>query len=210
MQQLMDFLPLLAFFIAYKLADIYIATGVLIIASLLQIFCDKIFFGGFKKTHIILFLVLLGFGSLTIVFKDPIFLKWKVTVVELIMAAAFFISQYLKKPLVGLAFKSLNLPIEVLNRVNMSWAIFSLIIAILNIIIAFGLPIYMEDQERALNIWVDFKVWGIMALSIILVVINGKMIYPYMPKDALNSEGTEEQGKEISTEKDSDKSSRNV
>lgn len=190
MQLLMDFLPLLAFFVAFKLSDIFIATGVLIVASVLQIICDRLFFGGFKKMHIAVFAVLLLFGLLTIIFRDPLFLKWKVTVAELLMAAAFFISHYLKRPLIGFAFKSMNLPAKILYRINLTWGFFSLLIAFLNIAVAFGLPHIMEDQELALQLWVDFKVWGILILSVILVVINCLMMYPYLPKEEGISEGS--------------------
>ncbi len=211
MQQLLDFLPLLAFFIAFKAADIYVATLVLIIASAIQIVCDKIFFGSFKKTHIIVFVILVCFGVLTIVFRDPVFLKWKVTVVELMMAVAFFVSQYLKRPLVGLAFKSMHLPMDVLCRVNLSWGIFSIIIALLNIAVAFGLPEIMEDQERALEIWVDFKVWGIMLLSIILVIINCKMLYPYMQKNDGEQDSTDVRSKlMVEKHEEEDKISRRL
>lgn len=186
MEQLIDFLPLLAFFITYKLADIYVATGVLIAASLVQVLVTRVVTGRFKKFQLYLFPVLLIMGTLTIAFHDAAFLKWKVTVAELILAAAFFISGAIGKPLIGLMFtkmmKVVTIPPAVIGRINTQWGLFSVFIAILNLLVAFGLPLYM-DEEVALNYWVNFKVWGVLVLSLGLTLFTMIQVLPYMPEE---------------------------
>lgn len=180
MQQLLGFISLIVFFICFKFYDIYIATYALIGCSFLQIIADKVFFGGFKKYNIYMFLILTVFGSLTIVMHDPNFLKWKLTIVELAMATILLVSQFVfKKPLVGYLFKNLNVPSELIKKINIIASCFFIFIAILNLIIAFGLPLVMEE-EKALNYWVNFKVWGVMILSFGLMIVIGKYVYPYI------------------------------
>jgi intracellular septation protein len=202
MEQIIDFLPVLAFFIAYKLSNIFTATGVLIGASMLQVLVTRLITGKFKKLQIYLFLVLLLMGSLTILFHNADFLKWKVTVIELILAAAFFISQKMGRPLVGLLFKNISVPLKIINKINMQWCVFSIFIAILNLLVAFGLPMYMEDQEAALNYWVNFKVWGVLLLSIVISITTVMQLIPYMPTDG----SSQKTGTNTDSETDSDKS----
>jgi intracellular septation protein len=209
MEQIIDFLPVLAFFIAYKFSDIFVATGVLIGASMLQVLITRAVTGKFKKLQLYLFLILLLMGSLTILFHNPDFLKWKVTVIELILAAAFFISQRMGRPLVGLLFKNLNVPLKIINKVNMQWCLFSVFIALLNLAVAFGLPAYMEDQKAAMDCWVNFKVWGVLLLSIALSAVTVVQLFPYMPtepgKEGTRNSNNENDGKkEISKQKDGD------
>lgn len=183
MEQIIDFLPVFAFFIAYKFSDIFVATGVLIGASLLQVLITRMVTGKFKKLQMYLFLILLVMGGMTILFHNADFLKWKVTIIELVLAAAFFISQRMGRPLVGLLFKNLNVPLKVINKVNMQWCLFSVFIALLNLVIAFGLPLYMEDQKAAMDCWVNFKVWGVLLLSIGLSTVTVVELFPYMPTE---------------------------
>ena len=91
---------------------------------ILQIAFDRLVLGKFNKMHNWLFLILLLFGSLTIAFQDPVFLKWKVTITQSILGTVLLVSQYVyKKPLIGMLFKNLNIeiPQKVVNRANLAW-----------------------------------------------------------------------------------------
>ena len=184
-EQLFDFFPTLLFLIAFKCYDLYIATEVLIVASLIQIFSYRLLRGKFKKLHIVFFLILLFFGGLTIVLKDPIYLKWKVTITNTIFGLVLLISQYVyKKPLVNFALKQINidLPPKTINKANLVWALFFFFVAILNLFVAFGLPEIMQDQEKALDYWVYFKVWGGAILSIIPIILTLIILSPELDK----------------------------
>ncbi|MCR4553648.1 MAG: septation protein IspZ [Succinivibrionaceae bacterium] len=188
MKQILDVLPAIIFFVFFKIYDIYIATASLIVASVIQIAVDRFVFGKFNKLHNWMFVILLFFGSLTIFLKDPIFLKWKVTLSQSILGTVLLISQYVyKKPLIGFIFKNVkvNLPDAVIGKINLLWAGFFFFIAVLNLFVAFGLPAMMTDQELALEYWVNFKVWGIMALSFIIVIITGYIMTPYIKAEDL-------------------------
>ena len=98
MQLLIDFLPVVLFFIAYKLAGIYVATGVLIVGVLAQ---TAISWFRHKKVSPMLLtsaILVLVFGGLTLLVHDAAFIKWKPTIVNWLFAAAFLATQFIKGP----------------------------------------------------------------------------------------------------------------
>ncbi|MCB1770220.1 MAG: septation protein IspZ, partial [Candidatus Competibacteraceae bacterium] len=82
MKLLFDFLPILLFFIAYKMADIYVATGVLIVVTLAQ--TGWIWWRQHRVEKLLLITagLVLALGGATLLLKDPMFVKWKPTVVN--------------------------------------------------------------------------------------------------------------------------------
>ena len=101
MKFLFDFFPILLFFVAYKLYDIYVATAVAIVAAAVQTAAFWIRHRRFEKMHLVTFGLLLVFGGLTIALHDPVFIKWKPTVINWLFAAVFMGSHWIgAKPLV--------------------------------------------------------------------------------------------------------------
>ena len=96
---LYDFLPIIIFFGTYKLTDndIYAATTAAIIATLIHSAIQWIMHKKLEKQHIINLVVILLFGSLTLIFHDDTFIKWKVTVINWIFALILFGSQFIGK-----------------------------------------------------------------------------------------------------------------
>ncbi|WP_016599491.1 inner membrane-spanning protein YciB, partial [Yersinia pestis] len=109
-----------------------------------------------------------------------LFIKWKVTVLYVLFALALLVSQWvMKKPLIQrMLGKELTLPDKVWSTLNLSWAIFFLVCGLLNIYVAFWLP---QD------IWVNFKVFGLTALTLIFTLISGVYIYRHMPEEQKKS-----------------------
>ena len=176
MKPLFDFLPLLAFFTAYKLHDIYVATAVLIAATLVQIIATKLIWKKVEKTHIITLVMVLFFGTLTLVLHDDAFIKWKVTAIYGAMAVALFAGQLIfKKPLLkSMLGKDLELPDPVYYQLGYAWAFFFAGCGVLNIYVAFNMP-----QET----WVNFKVFGLTALTLLFALTQGLYIWRHLPKE---------------------------
>ncbi|MBD1391303.1 septation protein A [Neiella sp. HB171785] len=176
MKQLFDFLPLLAFFIAYKMHDIYTATGVLIVATIVQIAAAKWIWNQVEKIHWITLVMVTVFGSMTLFFHDDAFIKWKVTAIYGAMAAALLIGQwFFNKPLIKAMLGSeLQLPHDVFVKLGYAWAVFFLFCAALNVYVAFSLP---------LETWVNFKVFGLTVMTLVFAVAQGFYIWRYLPKE---------------------------
>lgn len=176
MKQFLDFLPLIVFFAFYKLYDIYVASGALIVATALALVFTWLKYRKVEKMTLITFAMVAVFGTLTLVFHNDLFIKWKVTAIYTLFALALLISQLiLKKPLIQrMLGKELTLPDKVWNNLNFAWALFFLACGLANIYVAFWLP---------QSVWVNFKVFGLTALTLVFTLLSGVYIYRHMPEE---------------------------
>ncbi|MCE9686859.1 septation protein A [Shewanella sp. AS16] len=164
MKQLLDFLPLVIFFAVYKMFDIYVASGALIGATALQLLATYLIYKKLEKMHLITFAMVAVFGSLTLAFHDDTFIKWKVTLVYALFAIALGVSQLLGKPILkGMLGQELKVADTIWARVTWYWVGFFISCGLVNLYVAFSLA-----QET----WVNFKVFGLTALTLLNTVIT--------------------------------------
>jgi intracellular septation protein len=173
MKQFLDFIPLTIFFVFYKLYDIYLASGALIAATALVLVFAWVKYRKVEKMALITFLMVLVFGTITLVFHNDLFIKWKVTVIYGLFALVLLNSQLVhKKTFVQrMLGKELTLPDKVWSNLNLAWAVFFLVCGSANIYVAFWLP---------QSTWVNFKVFGLTALTLVFTLISGIYIYWHM------------------------------
>ncbi|MBI2379864.1 MAG: septation protein A [Gammaproteobacteria bacterium] len=175
MKLLIDFLPLLAFFLSYKLTDIYTATAVLMVASALQVAYLWFSQRKLETMPVVVLGFALVFGTLTLVLRDEAFLKWKVTLVEWLLAGIFLLGplfgKFMLKELLG---KEIQLPDRVWNRINLAWGLSFLILGTANIYF-----IYNMSTEA----WVSFKVWGLTGANLLMVIASGFYMAKHMPEE---------------------------
>lgn len=176
MKQLLDFLPLVVFFVFYKLYDIFVASGALIVATALALVASWLLYRKLEKMTIVTFVLVAVFGTLTLVFHNDEFIKWKVTVIYTLFAAALLYSQFwMKQTLIqSMLGKELTLPQAAWRRLNVAWAIFFFACGLANIYVAFWLP---QD------FWVNFKVFGLTGLTLLFTLLSGVYIYRLMPQE---------------------------
>ncbi len=170
-----DFLPLILFFVALKLGDIYIATKVAMAATVLQIIWLKVKRQKIEASHWLNLIVIVLFGGLTIYLQDDNFIKWKPTVLywifALIIAGALLISNNnLIKRLMG---TQITLPEPVWTKLAYSWSAFFALMGILNLFVAFS-GYFTIDQ------WATFKVFGLTVLLIAFVIGQSLVLAKYM------------------------------
>jgi len=92
MKLLLDFFPILLFFGAFKLADIYVATGVLMAATVVQMAITYAIERRLQTMQKATLVLILLFGSLTLLLHDERFIKWKPTVLYGAMAIALAVA----------------------------------------------------------------------------------------------------------------------
>ncbi|AVH30673.1 septation protein A [Vibrio fluvialis] len=179
MKQLLDFIPLIIFFALFKFYDIYAATGALIAATAVQVAVTYFMFKKVEKMQLITFVLVAVFGGMTIFLHDDNFIKWKVTIVYVIFALGLTISHMMGKSAIkGMLGKEITLPETVWAKVNWAWVGFFSVCAVLNIYIAYQLP---------LDVWVNFKVFGLLAATFAYTLLTGIYIYKHLPKEQKNS-----------------------
>lgn len=169
MQFLFDLLPVIAFFVAYKAAGIYVATAVLIVGVLAQTAVSWIRHrkvSGMLLTSAILVLI---FGGITLLVHDATFIKWKPTIVNWLFAAAFFGSEFLHGPSIIQRMLGANVVLDAANwrRLNLMWVAFFVFAGALNLYVA-----YRYDEA----IWVNFKLFGLMGLTLVFALLQGVWI----------------------------------
>ena len=176
MKQFFEFIPLIIFFVIYKMVDIYAATAALMISMGLMLAYNYFKNRKVEKMQLITFVMVLVFGGLTLVLHDDTFIKWKVTVVYALFSIALLVSQfYIKKPIIKqMLGKELTLPEKIWNNLNTAWALFFAVLGALNIYVAFNLP-----QE----VWVNFKVFGLLGATLVFTILSGVYLYKYIPKE---------------------------
>ncbi|MCL1075022.1 septation protein A [Shewanella dokdonensis] len=175
MKQLLDFLPLIIFFAVYKLYDIYVASGVLVAATALQLIMTYAIYRKLEKLHIITFVVVAIFGSLTLFLHDDVFIKWKVTIVYALMALALVVSQWLKRPVLkSMLGNELKVADHIWTRVTWYWAIFFVLCSLANIYVAFHL-----SQAT----WVNFKVFGLTAVTLLNTIVTVLYLFKHIPEE---------------------------
>ena len=176
MKLALDFFPILLFFIAYKFAGIYVATAVAIGGAILQILYAKLVLKRIDPMLWISFAIVAIFGTLTLVLHNPVFIKWKPTVlywfmgIGLTLSALVFRRNLIRK-LVG---AQLVLPDIIWARLNLAWAAFFMLMGLLNLLIAFN---FSE------SIWVNFKLFGGMGLMILFTIAQSVFLLPYLKED---------------------------
>ena len=176
MKQFFDFIHRMVFFAVYKFYDIYTATAALMVVTVLQIAITWFTLRKLEKMHLITLGMVLVFGGFTLFFHDDAFIKWKVTVINLLFSAALLVSQFvLKKPLIKqMLGKEMQLPDAIWSRVNLAWAGFFAVAAATNTYIAFRLP-----QE----VWVNFKVFGLLGMTLLFTVATVFYLYRHLPAE---------------------------
>ncbi len=167
MNQLLEWSPLIVFFVVYKLAGIYWATAALMLACVLQLVIHRLTTGKFKTMHIVTVAVVLVLGSATLLLHDRRFIQWKPTVLLGLAAAAFLGSMFLgKRPLARRMLEAaFPEPIQVSSRawllINALWVVWLALLAAANIYVAWN---FTE------NSWVNFKLFGLpLALFVFMV-----------------------------------------
>ncbi len=172
MKILIDFFPILLFFVAYKMADIYVATGVLMAATVVQTALMYAIDRKVTTMQKITLGMILAFGALTLYLQDERFIKWKPTVLYLAIALALTITvAVFKKSFLKLMLSAqLDLPDRVWMRLNIAWIIYCVLMAVVNGYVA----AYFSTEA-----WVDFKLWGYV-FPLAFLVGQGFYISPHL------------------------------
>lgn len=172
--RILEFLPVIAFFVTYKTSsDLVLATVVVVSSCLIVAILEYLITREVSRIQIFTIVMVLLFGVPTILFHDPSIIKWKVTVSNLVLSLAIFVFQYLlrKNPFSYLLGREIQLPDDAWKFFGSGCMYFFLFGAVLNVILAFFLPdIFGISAKEAENIWVYYKSFGNGFLNVVFVL----------------------------------------
>ena len=134
MKLLLDFGPIVLFFIVYKYYGLYAAIYAMIASTFVQIMYSRVTTGKFVTSQVLTFALLVVFGGISIILRDPAFVMWKVSVLYVIFAAVLIGSNYIgsKTLLERMMGKELQLPRNTWVNLTWFWSLGFIIIAIIN------------------------------------------------------------------------------
>ncbi len=173
MKFLFDLFPVLLFFVAFKVADIYVATGVAIAATIAQVAWLKVKGRKVDPMLWISLAIIVVFGGATLAFHDETFIQWKPTVLYWLFAAvlaggALLFRRNLIRMLLG---DKLEMPEAAWSRLNWSWVGFFAVMGLANLYVAYN---FSTDA------WVNFKLFGGMGLMFLFVLAQGAFLAKYV------------------------------
>ena len=188
MKAFFDLLPVICFFITFKLAGSYTAelapvvavtpdlipivsaTAVIIVASLLQM--GFLFIKGQKPSKMAVFSTVLVvlFGGMTIAFQDPAFIQWKPTLLYWLFAAILLFGRFGKKDYIKTVFTGITMPDFAWRKVENFCLVFLVAIGFINLFVAYSF---------SMDIWVDFKLFGLLGLTLLFTIGLGFYVAKY-------------------------------
>jgi len=173
MKFLFDIFPVLLFFVAFKLYDIYVATAVAIAATFVQIGWVWL---RHRKVDTMLWVslaVIVVFGGATLLLRDETFIKWKPTVLYWLFGGILAVASlgFRKNLIRVLMEKQMSLPDIAWNRLQASWIGFFAVMGALNLFVAYT---FSTDA------WVNFKLFGGIGLMLVFVVVQALMLGKYV------------------------------
>ncbi|HXZ14693.1 MAG TPA: septation protein A [Roseiarcus sp.] len=171
---LLELGPLALFFAAYSRFNIYVATGVLMASVVVTLAVSYAMLRRIPVMPLVTAVIVLIFGSLTIVFHDETLIKIKPTALYLLFAAALFAGLALKKPILKILFDgAVHVTEEGWRLLTWRWAFFFVSLAALNEIVW---------RTQTTDLWVKFKTFGFMPLTILFALAQAPLIMKHESK----------------------------
>ncbi len=173
MKAFLDFFPVVLFFIVFKLSDVFTATAVAILATVAQIAWLKYKIGKVETMQWVSLGVIVIFGGATLISHDETFIKFKPSVLYIVMSLALLIGEYGfgKNFLKQLMSAQVQVEDRVWRVLVNAWGLFFIGMSALNLWVA-----YHFDTDT----WVNFKMFGGMGLMFVFVLGQAVYLAKYM------------------------------
>jgi len=166
--------PLVVFFVMNARAGIFWGTGGFMVATLISLVASRILFGRVPVMPLVTGLFVLVFGGLTIWLQDDHFIKIKPTIVNALFAAALFAGLLAGHSLLKIVFGEVfRLTDQGWRKLTIRWACFFTLLALLNEVVW---------RSFSTDVWVSFKVFGIMPLTMIFAIAQMGLLKQYEPR----------------------------
>lgn len=198
MRQLLEFLPIALFFIVYQLDGeiltigsweytldgIFSATAVLMIATAIQVLISYLLTRELEKRLLWMLLAVCLFGGATLLFRNQMFIQWKPTIFNWVLALVFAASQFIgdRNLMERTLGSQIRLPKPVWTRLNLLWISNFAIVGALNLVVAYG---YSEST------WVSYKLYSAIGFTLLLTVLTAIIVSPHLKDDAADERATE-------------------
>jgi intracellular septation protein len=167
----LDFGPLALFFYANSRYDIFVATATFMVAVLAALAISYVMTRHLPIMPVVTAIIVVVFGGLTLFLHDATFIKVKPTIIYALFGGVLLGGLLFGKPLLGTVLDSMfQLTDEGWRKLTLRWALFFFVLAILNEIVW---------RNTSTNVWVDFKVFGVMPLTLVFGALQVPLLKKY-------------------------------
>ena len=183
------FLPLVGNLIPADLASgeragIFVATAVFMVAIVVALAVSYALTRHLPVMPVVSAVVVLVFGSLTLVLHDETFIKLKPTIIYLLFAATLVGGLVFNKPLLAMVFDSVfHLTEEGWRKLTIRWTLFFFALAILNEIVW---------RTQTTDVWVSFKLFGFVPLTFVFAALQYPLLMKYAAPEAAEQPSSKE------------------
>ena len=172
----LDLGPLILFFFANERFGIFAATAAFMVAVIAALAISYALTRQVAIMPVVTALIVVVFGGLTLVLHDATFIKVKPTIIYALFGAVLIGGLAFDRPLLGVVFDSLfRLTAEGWRKLTLRWAVFFFALAVLNEIVW---------RNASTNVWVDFKVFGVMPLTFAFAALQTPLLKKYAAEPA--------------------------
>ncbi len=191
MKQLIEFIPIILFFVVYQMKGetltigewqytfdgIFTATAVLMVATVIQVILSYLISRTLEKRLLWMMLAVVGFGAATLVFRNELFIQWKPTIFNWALALAFGGSQFIgqKNLMERTLGTQIHLPKPIWTRLNLLWVSNFTIVGALNLVVAYG---FSEA------FWVSYKLYSAIGFTLLLTILTAVIISPHLKEES--------------------------
>ncbi|MHA1574127.1 MAG: septation protein A [Alphaproteobacteria bacterium] len=166
--------PLVVFFVMNARAGIFWGTGGFMVAIVISLIASRILFGRVPVMPLVTGVFVLVFGGLTLWLQDEQFIKIKPTLVNALFAGALFTGLLVGRSLLKIVFGEVfRLTDEGWRKLTFRWACFFTFLAVLNEVVW---------RSFSTDVWVSFKVFGIMPLTMIFAIAQMGLLKQHEPR----------------------------
>ncbi len=193
MLQILEFIPIVLFFVTYKmdgttvelfefshqLDGIYSATAVLMIATLFYVAVVWLVKRHIEQKIWWMLVAVVAFGSLTLLFRNELFIQWKPTVFNwglavLLIGKMIFTKKNMLEQMLG---SQLQMPHKAWHNLNLLWITQFIVVGALNIYVAFN---FSEA------FWVSYKLYSSIGFTLFLMISSALIVTPYLKEQTNN------------------------
>jgi len=167
----LDLGPLIVFFAANARFGIFAATGAFMVTIIAALAVSWVLTRHVAIMPVVTAIVVLVFGTLTLVLHDETFIKLKPTIIYTLFALTLLGGWLLDKPLLAIVFDAMfHLTDEGWRKLTLRWAAFFLVMAVVNEIVW---------RTQTTDFWVSFKLFGVVPLTFLFAALQVPLLTKY-------------------------------
>jgi intracellular septation protein len=161
-------------------SPIIFATAPFMVAMVISLIISWLVFKRVAVMPLVTLVVVLIFGTLTLVLQDSTFIKIKPTIVNSLFGATLLGGLLFGQSLLKYVFGEVyHLKPEGWQKMTVRWGLFFFLLAILNEFAWRGAGLFITDPDAADQFYAGFKLWAVMPITVVFSMLQVPLLTKY-------------------------------